>query len=125
MYDLWREQFGGDPGIVGKTIRLNGFPFTVLGVMPKSFHMPAVQTMATIIEKTRPLSIGVPEPLAFSKERHAEEMVDLNYFGYPRPIPPRLPLEWIRRERVSPRDLTLPKSNPNFQAEIPHTIGTQ
>ena len=40
MYDLWREQFGSDPGIVGKTIRLNGFPYTVIGVMPQSFHMP-------------------------------------------------------------------------------------
>ena len=84
MYDLWREQFGGDPGIVGKTIRLNGFPYTVVGVMPKSFHMPAVQTMATIIETTRSLPIGVLEPLAFSKERLAEEMGDLNYFGLAR-----------------------------------------
>ncbi len=25
MYDLWREEFNGDPGIVGKTIQLNGF----------------------------------------------------------------------------------------------------
>lgn len=84
MYDLWREQFGGDTGIVGKTIRLSGFAYTVVGVMPKSFHMPAVQTMSTIVETTRPLPIGVLEPLAFSKERLAEEMGDLNYFGLAR-----------------------------------------
>lgn len=84
MYDLWHEQFGSDPGIVGKAIRLNGFPYIVVGVMPKSFHMPAVQTMATIVETTRPLPIGVMEPLAFSKERLAEEMGDLNYFGLAR-----------------------------------------
>jgi predicted permease len=84
MYDLWREQFGGDPGIVGKTIRLSGFPYTVIGVMPQSFHMPAVQTLATIGDTNRPLPIGVLEPLAFSKERLAEEMGDLNYFGLAR-----------------------------------------
>jgi predicted permease len=34
----WRSRFGGDPGIVGKTIRLNRMAYTVLGVAPKSFH---------------------------------------------------------------------------------------
>lgn len=84
MYDLWREQFGGNAGIVGKSIRLNGFPYTVIGVMPKSFHMPAVQTMATVVETARPLPIGVLQPLAFSRELLAEDMGDLNYFGLAR-----------------------------------------
>jgi putative ABC transport system permease protein len=84
MYNLWREQFARDPAIVGKTIRLNGFPYTVVGVMPQSFQMPSVQTLASIGETNRPLSIGVLEPLAFSKERLAEQMGDLNYFGLAR-----------------------------------------
>ncbi|HEV2396020.1 MAG TPA: ABC transporter permease [Candidatus Sulfotelmatobacter sp.] len=82
MYDLWREQFGRDPGIVGKTIQLNGFPYTVIGVMPQSFHMPPV--LATLGNTSRQLPIGVLEPLAFSKERLAEQMGDLNYFGLAR-----------------------------------------
>ncbi|MFZ1013421.1 MAG: ABC transporter permease [Terracidiphilus sp.] len=84
MYDLWREQFGSDPAIAGKTIRLNGFPYTVVGVMPRSFRMPAVQTLATIGDTNRPLPIGILEPLAFSKDDLAEEMGDLNYFGLAR-----------------------------------------
>ncbi len=36
-YSLWRNRFGGDPAIVGRTIRLNGKPFTVIGVTPASF----------------------------------------------------------------------------------------
>ncbi len=81
LFDLWRNQFGGDPGIVGKTITLNGFSYTVLGVMPESFHMPSVRNVATFGDKNRPAPLGVIVPLAFSKEQLAEEMGDLNYFG--------------------------------------------
>jgi putative ABC transport system permease protein len=35
---LWRRRFGGDPEITGKTIKLNGNVFTVIGVMPPDFH---------------------------------------------------------------------------------------
>jgi putative ABC transport system permease protein len=31
---LWRTRFGADPSVVGREIRLNGQPFTVVGVMP-------------------------------------------------------------------------------------------
>ena len=31
---LWREHFGADPGVVGKTVTLSGELFTVIGVMP-------------------------------------------------------------------------------------------
>jgi predicted permease len=34
---LWQGRFGSDPGIVGRTIRINGRPFTVAGVLPASF----------------------------------------------------------------------------------------
>jgi predicted permease len=35
--DFWRHEFASDPGVVGKTIRLNGTMFTVIGVAPDSF----------------------------------------------------------------------------------------
>ncbi|MDQ6828564.1 MAG: ABC transporter permease [Gemmatimonadota bacterium] len=37
-YDMWKTRFGGLPGAVGRTFRLNGNLFTVLGVMSKDFH---------------------------------------------------------------------------------------
>jgi len=33
----WRDRFGGDPGIIGQQIKLNGLPFTVVGVTPPNF----------------------------------------------------------------------------------------
>ena len=39
-YGLWQTQFGGDNGIVGKTVRLDGEPYAVIGVMPAAFNFP-------------------------------------------------------------------------------------
>src|SRR3712207_5611803 len=36
-HSLWQRRFGSDQNIVGKTVYLNGQPFTVVGVMPESF----------------------------------------------------------------------------------------
>src|SRR5918998_6250352 len=33
----WQSRFGADPGLVGKTVTLNGHPFTVVGVTPEGF----------------------------------------------------------------------------------------
>src|ERR1700722_17409460 len=35
---LWKNRYGGDPGIVGKPIQLDGAPYTVVGVMPSGFR---------------------------------------------------------------------------------------
>ena len=36
----WRSRFAADPGVVGRTIRLNGAPHTVVGVVPADFRFP-------------------------------------------------------------------------------------
>jgi putative ABC transport system permease protein len=39
-HKLWQSRFGGDTDIVGKSIMLQGKPFTVVGVMPAKFEFP-------------------------------------------------------------------------------------
>ncbi|HTM49203.1 MAG TPA: ABC transporter permease [Bryobacteraceae bacterium] len=37
-YDFWQSRFSGDPSVVGRTIRLNSFPMTVIGVSQAGFY---------------------------------------------------------------------------------------
>ena len=39
-YGLWQSQFGGNPGVLGQKVNLNGAPFTIIGVMPRAFYFP-------------------------------------------------------------------------------------
>jgi len=53
---LWRRRFGGDPRVIGRSIRLNGEPFVVIGVMPPSFMFAPF--WATRAELWAPLALG-------------------------------------------------------------------
>jgi predicted permease len=57
---LWRRQFGGDPNAVGRELRLDGQPYEVVGVMPRSFEA---------------LNPGVVlfRPLAFTPEERSDD----------------------------------------------------
>lgn len=52
---LWHRSFGGAPGILGRTVQLNGTPYTVIGVMP-----PGVQ-FRNFGDLWVPLVVDAPE----------------------------------------------------------------
>ncbi|HET9483192.1 MAG TPA: ABC transporter permease, partial [Xanthomonadales bacterium] len=37
---VWRDRYHADPGVIGKTIRINAQPATIIGVMPPKFAFP-------------------------------------------------------------------------------------
>ncbi len=41
-YDFWQRHFGGDPGVLGRTLTLNRVPFTVIGVTTARFMGPLI-----------------------------------------------------------------------------------
>lgn len=40
---FWRSDFGADPNAIGRSVRINGRPGTIIGVMPKSFAFPSYE----------------------------------------------------------------------------------
>lgn len=43
-HDVWRERYGGSLDVVGSTLRANGTPRTIIGVMPEAFGFPFRET---------------------------------------------------------------------------------
>lgn len=62
---LWRQSFNADPEIAGKTVRVNGKPRTVVGVMPSAFHFP--ESMGQDLRKG--LWMPIQPTTAMQKER--------------------------------------------------------
>jgi putative ABC transport system permease protein len=61
---LWKKTFGGDPNIIGRDVRIDGTPRTVVGVMPAGFRFP-IQT-----------DIWVPMASVFGKANNREWRAD-------------------------------------------------
>jgi putative ABC transport system permease protein len=56
-HGTWQQVFAGDSALVGRTIRVNGVPATVVGVMPKGFGYPEFAKMwAPMAAYVRPAS---------------------------------------------------------------------
>jgi putative ABC transport system permease protein len=53
-HGLWQREFGGDPGVIGATVRLNSQPVTVVGVAPAAFNG---------VERGFALDLWVPIPM--------------------------------------------------------------
>jgi putative ABC transport system permease protein len=40
-YGLWKSRYGGDPGVLGRAVNINGLPATIVGVMPEGVRFPS------------------------------------------------------------------------------------
>ena len=51
-YGLWQRRFGGDPGVIGRTIQMDGWGSVVVGVLPPTFriYLPADAAMPTNVD---------------------------------------------------------------------------
>jgi len=57
-YGSWQRILGGNPGIIGRTIHLDGKPYVVLGVLPRQFSMPVLRGAEDVLV---PLAFDAPE----------------------------------------------------------------
>jgi putative ABC transport system permease protein len=66
-YRYWKNHFGGDPNIVGRSIQLNGRPFSVVGVAREGFD-----GFALMLEMSAFVPSGAADALSSSGARHLE-----------------------------------------------------
>lgn len=59
-YGLWKSQFGGERGLVGRTVSLDGTPYSVVGIMPAGFEsIPPVDVWTTIGQVAHSIGSGI------------------------------------------------------------------
>src|SRR6185503_11804864 len=63
-HGLWQRRLGGDPGIIGQTLTLDGRSFTVIGIMPPSFLFP------NRVEMWTPVGLRAKDPGWESRGNH-------------------------------------------------------
>jgi predicted permease len=56
-YGLWQSRFGGDRGVVDRTISLDGRPTRVLGVLPRDFEFPTLARTGLVVPEALDESI--------------------------------------------------------------------
>lgn len=61
-HGLWQRRFGADPQVTGKTLMLNGRPYTIVGVMPKDFDYPV------------PVELWVPLALTLNEQAERAQL---------------------------------------------------
>lgn len=57
---LWRQRFASNPEVLGRTIDLNGVPYTVIGVMPPGFVFPRANQMPNVFTFAPQTQLWVP-----------------------------------------------------------------
>ena len=65
-HELWRQRFGADPGILGKTVRLDDDPMTIVGIMPSGFRH-VLESGASPMEVWAPIALDNPDPNFFNQ----------------------------------------------------------
>jgi predicted permease len=69
-WNLFERRFGGDPSIVGRQIHLDGKPYTVVGVLPKSFTYPDAKMQVWV-----PYASGMPPVILQHHDYHFSRVV--------------------------------------------------
>lgn len=77
-YGTWARRFGSDPSVVGRKITLNGLPYEIVGVLPRSFSLPR-EVMPTL-DGAELAEILLPLPLSATAETYRDHE-DYNIIG--------------------------------------------
>jgi len=84
-HGLWVREYGSDPGAIGRTLRLRGLDYTIVGVMPASFtgtvpgFSPELWITTAMVEEVEPIGIqnATPSPGRTMLERRGRRWLFL------------------------------------------------
>ena len=76
-HGYWQRRFGGDPGVVGKTMSIDGEPATIVGVMPPDFVFP-YRGMVGPTGFTRTMAVDAWTTLLFTGPRMVDQSGQLH-----------------------------------------------
>ncbi|MPY91355.1 MAG: FtsX-like permease family protein [Luteitalea sp.] len=76
-HDLWNRRFGADPGIINRTLSLDGQPHLVVGVMPAGFLFPTGRQLNPQVELGP--RIDVWRPAAFDQDELEDELIGFSW----------------------------------------------
>jgi predicted permease len=80
-YRLWLNRYGGDPEIVGRTIRINEVPTVIVGVMPEGVQFPFnAQVWQPMVQLPQMLTAPAARP-DLGKDRWRRSARTMNVFG--------------------------------------------
>jgi len=75
---VWRSVFGGDPGVVGRTILLNGLPHAVVGIVPSEFQFPVSHAALWVPARFTPQELAVRSAYVIDVVSRLKPEVDLH-----------------------------------------------
>jgi len=110
-YALWQQQFGGRDDAIGRDLRLNGVPHTVIGVLPRDFAFVDADTRLWI-------------PLAFGPEDRSDDQRHNNSFQMIARVRPGASFEQAQQQVDAVNAAQLERS-PIKQALIDAGFGTR
>lgn len=88
----WREHFGGAPDVVGRELRVNGRPYSVVGVLPAGFRMPQRNDVRFFV------------PIGFSEEDRQLDRWHSNNYSMLARLRPGATIEQARAQNLALND---------------------
>lgn len=79
-WSAWQRHFHGDPGAVGRTLRIGGTPATVVGILPQGFSFPRVTVMDGAISQRATEPNEIFRPLVRDPADESDDY-DYNYLA--------------------------------------------
>jgi predicted permease len=86
-YALWQRRFGGRDAAIGRDFRVNGVPYTVVGVLSRDFHLPSDSDEPQIFV-----------PAAFTPEQKSDNARHNNNWEMIGRLKPGATIEQVRRQ---------------------------